>query len=172
MTKLKIKKITIDNWLMPDIESMQIKMTNRITGKTKALSDKERINSISKIILSESVPSQVYNLFEVAKGTLIYAYFYYPLYSLAAEQLFRVAETAVFYKCRELNAPKRLKIYLKQIEYLASNGQLNKTEKWRWDALRRLRNIGSHPEDQNLIVPNLSFAFFTQISRDINKLFK
>ena len=45
--------------------------------------------------LSKSVPENVRALFEVARRSSAYGYFFYPLYTLACEQLFRIAEAAV-----------------------------------------------------------------------------
>ena len=45
--------------------------------------------------LSAGVPDDVKALFEGARGAMCYGFYFYPLFMLGADQLCRVAETAV-----------------------------------------------------------------------------
>src|SRR5262249_39654732 len=96
-----IKKIKIYNWIGPkDIARLFVDM-NGIS-----MSGHDWANHILKPALSGNVPIDVKELFEVARGAMLYGYFFYPLYALADEQLSRVAEAAITHKCLELSAPK------------------------------------------------------------------
>lgn len=54
---------------------------------------------------------------------MVYGYFFYPLYTLASEQLFRVAEAVVTHKCHELGAsPKKMNTFEKKVQYLLDEG--------------------------------------------------
>jgi len=56
---------------------------------------------------------------------IAYGYYFYPIYTLGLEQLLRVAETAVKWKCNLLNAPKSIEKYQGSIEYLVTQDIIN-----------------------------------------------
>jgi hypothetical protein len=59
--------------------------------------------------LKPIVPQDIRELFEVARGSMIYGWFYYPLITLAKEQFARIMETAARERCRQLGiAPARI----------------------------------------------------------------
>ena len=58
--------------------------------------------------MAEAVPAEIHDLFAVARGAMLYGYFFYPLYTLAAEQLYRVVEAAVSYKYELAGGPKKM----------------------------------------------------------------
>ncbi len=106
MGEFGFKNITSENWLEPDpILRGFVKLT--LHGPEQITSD-DLFDDILEHRLSEFVPREVKALYEVARGAMCYGYFFYPLYTLTYEQLFRVAETAVTLKCKSLSAPKRL----------------------------------------------------------------
>jgi hypothetical protein len=65
----------------------------------------KRAEEFLEPILCKETPKDIINLFEVARGCLLYGYFYYPLYTIGIENLYRVLEGAVSRKCKSLNAP-------------------------------------------------------------------
>lgn len=84
-----IKKLTVGNWLKPD----------GVWSHFEGISSGEVwVRSILQPALVETVPLEVRKLFEVARSAMAYAYFFYPLSSLAEEQLYRVVESAATYK--------------------------------------------------------------------------
>jgi hypothetical protein len=101
--------------------------------------------------LDPAVPEGVRRLFETARSTLAYSLMFYPLLTLGAEQLFRVLEAAVSIKCKAMNAPASIRVFAKKIEWLGENGLISSGEQRRWDAIRHLRNLASHPEDQAIL---------------------
>jgi hypothetical protein len=56
--------------------------------------------------ISARVPEQVQQLFEVARNTLPYGHFFYLLYTLGEQQLYRVADAAALHRYRDLGGPK------------------------------------------------------------------
>jgi hypothetical protein len=88
------KKLTIENILQPDTLGIQcdIKQEQWLSFASAYLEPQ----------LSGSVPVETRKLFEVARGTMIYGLYFYPLYSMGTEQLFRVAENALRQKCMML----------------------------------------------------------------------
>jgi hypothetical protein len=169
VTKLGFKEITQTNWLQADEVSARFVQISAEGTVTSMIGD-DWLQAILKPQIIDTVPKEVQALFEVARGALVYGYFYYPLYTLAAEQLFRVIEAAVHHKCDQLSAPQ-LKNLDSQIKWLVKQDVIPKTEADRWDAARRLRNSVSHPTDQNIFTPGMALTFLYQTSDDINSLF-
>jgi hypothetical protein len=112
----------------------------------------------------------VHALFEVARGSLAYGYFFYPLYALAGEQLFRVAEAAVSAKCNLLGAPKKLNFY-KRLKFLLDNKVISNQEYFEWESIRKLRNVSSHPQQQNILPPGTVSMLLGRVADKINALF-
>ncbi|MBE0411557.1 MAG: DUF4145 domain-containing protein, partial [Anaerolineales bacterium] len=130
------------------------------------------LKHILKPQLLEDVPQDVQALFEVARGALLYGYFFYPLYTLAAEQLFRVAEAAISDKCKAKRAPKSKKKFVEKINWLADNGTISQADIKAWTAIREMRNFASHPERQSIITPGLAIGWLEDVSEKINTLFR
>jgi hypothetical protein len=86
-------------------------------------------------------------------------------------QLFRVAEAAVAHKCKAVGAPAGVKRFSDRIEWLISQGVIPEREKHKWDAIRGLRNIESHPERQTLNTPGAVIGMLIRIAESINALF-
>ncbi len=86
----------------------------------RSVSGVEWLKVITAPILDESVPEEVTDLYEAARGALVYGYLFYPLYDLGTGQLFRVAEAAVIHKCKAMGIPVRIKRFHDRIEWLVS----------------------------------------------------
>ena len=121
--------------------------------------------------LSKSVPENVRTLFEVARGSLAYGYFFYPLYTLACEQLFRVAETAISEKCKLLGESKKARTFEKKLQLLFDRKVLSDEERLVWDAVRQFRNSTSHPQQQMILPPGAVASLLFRTAEKINKLF-
>jgi hypothetical protein len=121
--------------------------------------------------LSKSVPENVRALFEVSRGSLAYGYFFYPLYTLACEQLFRVAEAAASEKCRILGAPKKTQRFKDKVQFLFDCQVISDGERLDWDAVRQFRNSTSHPQQQMILPPGAVASLLLRIAETVNKLF-
>lgn len=120
--------------------------------------------------LDDRVPEEVRKLFEVARGAIAYGYFFYPLFTLANEQLYRVVEAAVSEKCALLGAPKRSS-FQDKIKFLLDRNVIADVDFPRWDAIRMLRNMSSHPERQNILPPGMVATTLYLVAQMINSLF-
>lgn len=157
------KKITVDNWREPDeISSLFINIPLN-----------EWINIILEPNLIETVPTEIKKLFEVARSALVYGYFFYPLYTLGFEQLFRVAEAAVTLKCKTMEAPRAIckGRFQKKVKYLVEMQVIPNQKEEIWNAIRGLRNIASHPQDQSILAPGEAIGKLARIANEINSLF-
>lgn len=135
MTRFGFKEIDITNWLEPDFIMKAFVRIDPQIG-TIQMEGEDWVRAILEPELEESVPENVQALFEVARGAMVYGYFFYPLYTLAAEQLYRVAESAVRHKYLSMDAPKSFRSFAKHIEWLNNHGVISDTELIRWDAIR------------------------------------
>lgn len=170
MSKFGFKEITPSNWLeRDDVLKGFVRMSP--SGQSIPLTSEDWLGHILKPKLLESVPADVQALFEVARGAMAYSYFFYPLFTLAAEQLFRVAEAAVAHKCKALGAPESRDTFKKRISWLVEEGVIPSSELNRWDAIRELRNIASHPERQSIFTPGQAIGRLEGIAVQINSLF-
>lgn len=174
MEELHFKGLTIDNWQQVDpVLSMFVRMSGK-DGSIQTLTGDEWAQKVLAIELSEQVPLEVRRLFAVARGALVYGYFFYPLYTLGAEQLFRLVETAVNRKCLDLGTSvKRLQklSFKERVERLVRKGVIQPTAQQGWEALWDLRNLTSHPEDQMILPPGIVVGELRRIASDIDKLF-
>jgi len=170
MTKFGFKEINQQNWLEPDdIIKAFVKLSP--TGSPESMSGEDWLQHILKPKLMESVPQDVQALFEVARGALVYGYFFYPLYTLAAEQLFRVAEAAISHKCSAFGAPNSKEKFVEKIKWLEDKGVIPQTDIQAWNVIRELRNSASHPESQSIITPGMAIGSLERVTERINSLF-
>lgn len=174
MDDLGFKRLTSDNWLEPDaVLSIFVRLSLQ-DGSTRTLSSDEWAQKFLDVELSEAVPLEVRRLFAVARGALVYGYYFYPLYTLGTEQLFRLAETAVGRKSRDigLSSTKLKKLNFKgRVTQLIESGVIHPSAQLRWDALWDLRNLTSHPEDQTILPPGVAVGELRRIAADIEGLF-
>jgi hypothetical protein len=169
MTKFGFKEITPNNWLEPDgVLRGFVKLSPN--GKFTLVGE-DYLNYILRPNLHESVPSDVQALFEVARGAMAYGYFFYPLFTLAMEQLFRVAEAAVAHKFSALKIPKSTKKFEEKIDWLVNESIIPQSESALWHVVRHLRNMASHPEKPSILPPNVTIDILDRVASDINSLF-
>ena len=136
----------------------------------ESISGEEWLKIIMEPKLSDAVPKELLKLFEIARSSMVYGYFFYPLYMLAAQQLFRVAETAVTFRCEQLGAPK-LKNFKRKVDWLASKGHVSKEAVPFWNGVIYLRNSASHPTSPIILTQNYAIGIVTRAVEDINALF-
>ena len=169
MTRFELKEISLNNWLEPDDV---LKGFARLSPNGQiTLRGEDYLLYILRPNLHESVPSDVQALFEVSRGAMAYGYFFYPLYTLAMEQLFRVAEAAVENKYSALRAPKSTKKFEEKINWLVNKSIIPQSESGQWKAVRKLRNITSHPKSQSIYPPTSTIAILEHVASQINSLF-
>ena len=176
MARLAIKHVTVDNWLEPDPAATNL-VTPLPEGGYRPTTNEEWLELTTRASLIDVVPDEVQDLFEVARGALAYGYLFYPLYTLVFEQLFRVAEAAVFHRCRVLDYQERQKPGKRRdplnmkLDWLMQQGVLSRDQRQQWDALRELRNFSSHVTEQMIVSPNWAVAQLQMTADVINDLF-
>lgn len=149
------KKLTAENWLQRD-KTVDYFVRFLPDGRTSSISDDEWAELILAIKPCPAVPEDVRELFEVAQGVLCYGCFFYPLYTLGNEQLYRVLEAALTHRCAELSLARSSDRFGDKIATLFDNGHLSLQRVDQWHATRRLRNSSSHPDRQSLVIPPMA----------------
>ncbi|MCC8996647.1 MAG: hypothetical protein LM517_06275 [Nitrosomonas sp.] len=170
MTNLGMKIITHENWMNRDPLMKNLIMLQ--DGKISIMSAGDWAILILEPKLSETVPLEIHKLFEVARGAMLYGYFFYPLFTLAFEQLLRVAEAAISEKCRQITTNKIGNNFKNKVDYLNKNQFFSDEEYTKWQSLRNLRNIASHPNEQTILPPGITIECISNISGLINSLYR
>jgi hypothetical protein len=164
------KKLSRANWAEPDPVMRHFVGVSQAVGNVKPLSGDDWANYFLAVQLADAVPDDVLELFDVAKGVCLYGWFFYPLYHLAEEQLFRVADTAVAAKCKKMRGPDQGTSFNKRLDWLKARNVLTAEERRWWDSIRELRNLGSHPDFQSVHPPGSVLAMFRDVAKGINAL--
>ncbi|MBA7509712.1 hypothetical protein ES705_01676 [subsurface metagenome] len=170
---LGFKILTPENWLEPDDASTSFVRLSASNGKYRPITGEQYLNDIMKPGLIEAVPKEICALFEVARGAMAYGYFFYPLYTLACEQLFRVADAATIHKCKAVKASRSIITgkFEERLIYLISGKFIPLNKEDAWYATRKLRNKFSHPERQSILLPGQAIGMLEHIADEINSLF-
>lgn len=74
-----MKKLALHNWREPDVPKFFPGLTEDVW-----------VDETMKPQLVAAVPEDVVRLFEIARGSILYGWLFYPLLTLASEQLHRV----------------------------------------------------------------------------------
>lgn len=155
MAELPFKRLSISNWLQRD-PVLEFFGTFDSDGTPRPIADTDLVDLILDPQLSSAVPHDVQALYEAARASMCYGYFFYPLYTLATQQLFRVAEAAVNHRCRELKAPPGVKGLARGIDFLVRQSAISESDRHRWNAVRILRNRMTHSDWQEIMPPGMA----------------
>jgi hypothetical protein len=172
MNKLGFKKLSAENWLEPEsVMSAFVTLSLRDFTKSSITGD-EWVNRFLNPQLNHTVPFEIHKLFEVARGAAAYGYLFYPLYTLAGEQLYRVAEAAVSAKCKLLGAKSsKVRSFQNKIYFLHKHKVIPQKDWIWWDSIRQLRNYASHPEHQTIMMPHDALYNVASVAKHVNDLF-
>lgn len=167
-----MKTITTENFLEADPSASAISNMIDADGNISQMNAEIWAGIILEFDLKESIPEDVRNLYQTARGVYLYGYFFYPLFTLGAEQLYRVTEAAAHAKCVQLNAPKKtLERFVDHIEFLSGTGLISDQDLPIWKFFREMRNASSHAKRQNIHTPNFFIGALREVTEEVNKLF-
>jgi Domain of unknown function (DUF4145) len=172
MNRIGFKKLSAENWLEPE-SVMSAFVTLSLKDSTKSpISADAWLDRFLKPQLDSTVPFEIHRLFEVARGAAAYGYLFYPLYTLAGEQLYRVAEAAASAKCKLLRAKTRkVKSFQNKISFLHEQNVILQQDWIWWDSIRHLRNFASHPGRQVIMMPHDALYNVASVANHVNDLF-
>lgn len=164
------KKLTQSNWCEPSVPQF-------FPGRT----EENWIKDVMEPALIDAVPEEVRRMFEVARGSILYGWFFYPLLTLAPEQIYRVQEAAIRERCKSAGIPtetppkKNGDVMPRNFGHLLGElrvrGLLPEDESDAWENVRKIRNHVSHPQTQSINVPSAAIMTVQVAARRINQLF-
>ena len=164
------KELTLDNYLVAD-KVMSIFCVIEHDGTPRTQTADEWFENIHSLKIREDLPEELKRLMAVAQGSMIYGYYYYPLFTLGAEQFTRIADTAIKIKCECLNCPRQIKTFKQKVDWLFEQSKFSEAEKNQWLGTVKLRNKLAHPKDQWAITPAMAIDLMNNLYMKIEKLF-
>lgn len=171
VNKVSFKEINESNWNEPDPTS---------TGFTKGKDEngwqhytgEDYLKEIQTIVLNPTVPDDIHEQIELAKGICAYGIYFYPLFTVGMEQSIRVADSATMHLCKAMDGPRKsTNTFEKRIEWLTKQGLIDGPIKDRWHNVRKLRNYTSHPKHVSYMTPVMALGFMERVIEAINMLF-
>jgi len=156
---LSFSRITPENWSLPDRKHYEP------IGVAKA----DWAAPFLKPRLNATVPQNIIQAFEIARGCMIYSWFFYPLATLAAEQCMRIGELAAWERCRMFQ--QESDNFHANLQTLFAAGVISSNDESRWQAMRRLRNDRSHIKTVMLAGPWQTLGILHDTVNLINQLF-
>src|SRR4051794_24132114 len=90
---VSFKRLSPGNWREADPVSTQFWRNSRLVGPI-AMDGHDWARTFLAVELKGHVPESIRDLFDVARGALVYGWFFYPLFRLGEDQLHRVVEAA------------------------------------------------------------------------------
>jgi hypothetical protein len=151
---MSFKTLTSENWTERDPVNNYFHDIDVERGAARQLSGDDWARQFLAVQLDARVPDDAQSLFAVARGGMLYGHFFYPLYTLGREQLYRVADSAADLRYRGLGGRLDKKgctpSLKRRVDWLELHGVIRPDHSFRWHAIRELRNIASHPSVQSL----------------------
>lgn len=157
---LEFSRLTKENWLSPD----------RKHYIPIGIGQEEWAAAFLEPQLASAVPRNVIKLFEVARASIIYAWFFYPLATLGFEQLNRVGEYAVRERCISLNYQPG--DFTTNLNTLIQAGLISPLDQSRWRATGQLSHSRSHITSPMLIDLGIALEALRGVADMINVLFQ
>ena len=166
-----IKVLTLANWTEPDPANEHFVRWSPVLRGMVPMDKGDWARLFLGINLADHVPPEIRELFDVARGTILYGWFFYPLFQLGQEQLFRVSEAAAKHCYQTHGGPKSRPTFQQSVEFLVSKNVIGAANRRTWDAARELRNAASHPERLSVMPPGAIASMIETTAIDINALF-
>lgn len=118
-----VKRLTIANWRERDAAARGFVRVH--DGSAQEIAPDEWAAVFLAPQLGADVPRDIVDLLEVARGALCYGVFFYPLYALGSEQVYRVLESALRHRCASAGAPGTIGNFMNMLEWLQARGLIN-----------------------------------------------
>ena len=100
-----VKHLTTGNWLEPDPICLKFGELNVATREHRAPTGEHWAERFLAIDLASTVPSEVREMWDAARGLLLYGWFYCAIYAIGEHELRRVADAAVLHRYQQAGGP-------------------------------------------------------------------
>jgi hypothetical protein len=145
---LGFKAVTSENVLEVDPVVATMATMDHRTGIVRPQTPDDWVPFVVAVELSANVPHEVRRAFTLAQHAMCYAHWYYPMLTLGADDLLRVADFAAAEAAREHGI--RARTFEQRIGRLVSAGVIPHEDEPLWTALRAARNSATHPAFQHI----------------------
>jgi hypothetical protein len=176
-----VKHLTVENWLQPDPICLKFGELNIATGEQRSPTGERWAAQILSIDLAATVPSGVRDMWEAARGLLLYGWFYYAIYAIGEHELRRVADAAVLHRYQQADGPptkkpgpegeKRWPDLMRRVGWLIDAGVIPAEKRERWDGICDLRNETTHISIRHLTTPHEALRVLELLAGEIDALF-
>jgi hypothetical protein len=161
------KLVTEGNLLEPD--PLMGSFATREGDVIRPMVPADLLRVILPITLENPVPFEVRKAFMFARDAMCYAFWYYPLITLGAQQILRVADYATDVAGR-LNGIASHKTFGPRIDQLRAAGVLDGARISAWNLLCEMRNRVTHPEWQQTWMPSDGITIVRMVADEIQAL--
>ncbi len=137
-----VKHLTPGNWLEPDPICLKFVEVNLATAERRPPMGEGWAERFLAIDLAPTVASEVRDMWEAARGLLLYGWFYYAIYAIGEHQLRRVADAAVLHRYQQAGGPpnkkpgpegeQRWPDLMTRVDWLISTGVIPAQKRERW----------------------------------------
>jgi hypothetical protein len=176
-----VKHLSTGNWLEPDPICLKFVEVNLATAERRPPTGEGWAERFLAVDLAPTVASEVRDMWEAARGMLLYGWFYYAIYAIAEHQLRRVADAAVLHRYQQAGGPpnkkpgpegeERWPDLMKRVDWLISADVIPAEKRDRWDLVRGLRNETTHASIRHLTTPHEALRVLELLAVEIDALF-
>jgi hypothetical protein len=173
-----MKHLTQENWLDVDpiIASGVFVRFSLADGSSRRTTPADWTERLLALQLDPTVPTEVRELYAVARGAMLYGSLFYPLFTLGLEQVARVAEAAATAQAARFAIPsqtskRKHKDFRTILDDLLAQGVLAEEEHDQWTTIRQFRNLGAHPRQITILPPGAAIGLLGSLTETINRLF-
>src|SRR4029077_4780852 len=176
-----VRQLTVRTWLEPDPICLKFDELNLTTGERRLPTGEAWAERFLAIDLAFSVPSAVREMWEAARGPLLYGWVFYAIYAIGEHELRRVADAAVLHCYQQFGGPPNKKRdhegeprwpdLMRRVDWLIDADVISPDKRDRWDGLRDLRNETTHMSIRHLTTPHEVLRVLELLAREIDALF-
>ena len=120
---LGFKQLTPMNWTEPDPVNQHFARISPIAGPI-SMEGGDWAREFLDVSLADHVPDEVVDLFAIARGAMLYGWFFYPLFRIGEEQLYRVLESSARIRYSELGGEAARPGFKQMIAHLLERGAI------------------------------------------------
>ena len=164
------KKLTVHN--LAEMDPTFVSFSGFGDQSTRDGALRELIDELLSPKLAPEVPNDIHRFFDYLRSMMVYGVFYYPIFTLAADQMWLMVEAAVFYRCVEAGFPEPPSEFIQMVDLLIREGIIPKNQRFLWENKWQIRNDVAHRKGQGIFDPGTALGIVSTLAQDINRLFK
>jgi hypothetical protein len=165
-----MKTINHDNWLLADNH-----------GKSRVTDASEWRKAFLSLRIDPTMPPDVVRMFEKARGSMLYSYFFHPLMAMGIEQCYRALESGARARCAQAGLPvdcvdnqgkPHPLSYSHNLRALAKAGLINDESLKLWQQARELRDWVMAPANQAALTLDHGVIALSRAAELLGRLFQ